>query len=62
MRVTPTLSFEADQFVKKWIANHNRLEKNRNKQIRSYTQAVGEIMHLLAIGFDLWTEERKASK
>ena len=62
MRVTPTLSFEADQFVKKWIANHNRLEKNRNKQITSYTQAVGEIMHLLAVGFDLWTEERKASK
>jgi len=62
MRVTPTLSFEADQFVKKWIANHNRLEKNKNKQIRSYTQAVGEIMHLLAVGFDLWTEERKASK
>jgi len=62
MRVTPTLSFEADQFVKKWIANHNRLEKNRNKQITSHTQAVGEIMHLLAIGFDLWTEERKASK
>lgn len=60
-RVTPTLSYAAERFVQKWIDNHNSLAMNRNKQITSRTVAVGEIMHLLGIGYDLWTEERQGS-